>query len=207
MRSKFLVAAALIVGTASTASAQIEVAGFAGTMVPLHVMVMDTAGGTYFNMSAHRVYGIRLGKSLSPTLGLELQLGTGSGSFDALSGGTTPIINLPSNVYFADARLRLRLVGSSDASLNAIGGVGYTKFSTGLFQVAHEQDSGNNLKGVVTGIVGLGVRAKVNGQMTLTVDATDRIHSQMVVVSGGLSGQIEKMQHDATVLAGVSFTP
>ena len=35
------------------------------------------------------VYGIRLGKALSPTLGLEFQLGTGSGSFDALSGGTT----------------------------------------------------------------------------------------------------------------------
>jgi hypothetical protein len=193
-------------GTASTASAQIEVAGFAGTMVPIRVMIIDTAGSTYFNMSAHRVYGIRIGKPLSPTLGLEFQLGTGSGSFDALSGGTT-IINLPSNVYFADARLRLRLLGSSDASLNAIGGVGYTKFSTGLFQVAHEADSGTNLKGVVTGIIGLGVRAKVNGQMTLSVDATDRIHSQMVEVSGGLSGLIEQMQHDATVLAGVSFTP
>ena len=202
MRSKLLLVGALALGMSSTAQAQVEIAGFAGTMVPLNVMLVDTAGGGYFNLTAHTVYGLRIAKAMSPTLGLEFQVGTGQGDLDVVSGGTP--LKLPNHVYFADARVRLRLMGTSDYNLNAIGGVGYTKFGDGLFQAAHELDSGTNMEGKVTGIVGLGFRARMGTHTTLTFDATDRIHSQSVVASS-LGGLIEKTQHEATVMAGLAF--
>lgn len=202
MRSKLLALAALTFGVAAPAAAQLEIAAFAGTMVPLRSMVIDTAGGGYFKMATHSVYGLRIAKTMSPSLGLEFQFGTGTGNLDIVSGGTP--LNLPANVYFADARARVRLIGTGDVSLHGIGGVGYTKYGTGLFEAAHEIDSSTELKGVITGVVGLGFRAKVSDRLTLTVDATDRIHEQMVDAAS-LSGLIEKTQHDATVMAGFSF--
>jgi hypothetical protein len=203
MRSKFLLAAALVAGTASTAAAQLSITPFVGTMIPLKPMIEDTAGGTYFTLTSHTIYGLRASKVLSPTLTLQVQGGIGKGGFEAASG-TTPLV-LASSVYFVDARLRLRVAGSDATNLGVIAGAGWTQFANGLFDTAHDQDSGNKLAGRPTGIIGLGIRAHLTGDAALTADLTDRIHEQPVEAPFLGTGLIKPLQHDLSMTFGLNF--
>jgi hypothetical protein len=203
MRSKVLLTLALLLGTASTARAQLSVTPFVGSMIPLNTMVMDTAGGTYYKSTAHTIYGLRLTKQMSPSLALQFQGGVGKGGFEAIAGSTP--IQLESSVYFADVRVRLRIAGSDATNLGVIGGAGWTQFKNGLFDTAHEQDSSNKLAGRITGIVGLGMRAHLTGDAALTADLTDRIHEQSVDAPGLAGNVIKPLQHDLTMTFGLNF--
>jgi hypothetical protein len=205
MRSKFLLAAALVSGAVSTAHAQLSVTPFIGEVIPLNNMITDTSGGSgsYYRMTSHTVYGLRLSKQMSPGLVLQLQAGAGKGGFEAISG-PAPIV-LSSTLWFADLRGRLRILGSNDANLGLIVGAGWTQFKMGLFDAAHELDSGNKLAGRATGIVGLGVKAHLVGDAALTADLTDRIHEQSVDAPFIASSVKKPLQHDLSMTFGLNF--
>ena len=203
MRSKVLLTALLLAGTATTARAQLSITPFVGQMIPLNTMVMDTAGGTYYKTTAHTIYGLRVTKQMSPSLALQLQGGVGKGGFEAIAGSTP--IQLESSVYFADVRVRFRIAGSDANNLGLIGGAGWTQFKNGLFDTAHEQNSANKLAGKFTGIVGLGMKAHLTGDASFTADLTDRIHAQPVEAPGLAGSVIEPTQHDLTMSFGLNF--
>jgi hypothetical protein len=203
MRSKFLVAAALAAGVASPLAAQTTVTPFIGSMIPMTSLLADTSGSGGFRTQAHTIYGVRFARPMSPSLALELALGAGSGSLQVAS---TDVIDLKSAVYFADLRARLRVAGGDDAQLGIIAGAGWTQFSSGLFDAAHEADPDTKLAGRVTGIVGLGFQAKVGDRLTFSFDATDRIHEQGIDAPGLDTDQYTKfLQHDATFTFGLAF--
>jgi hypothetical protein len=203
MRSKFFLSAALVVGAASSLSAQTTVTPFVGSMVPLQSLLLDTAGTAGFRMQAHTIYGVRVTKPMSPSLGVEFAFGAGSGSLEAVS---TEVFELQTAVYFADLRARFRVAGDDNTQVGAILGAGWTQFSSGLFDAAHEADEDTRFKGTVTGILGLGLTAKLGDRITLSVDATDRIHEQGIDAPGLSTGQFnDKLQHDLTFSAGLAF--
>ena len=205
MRSKFLLAAVALSAAAAPLAAQgVSVTPFVGTMIPLKTTVMDTTGGsgTYFHFNAQTIYGLRLAKEMTPTVALQLQGGIGKGDMEVLSGGTP--LNLASSLWFADVRARVRIIGPDRANLGVLVGAGWTQFKMGLFDTAHILDSSNDLKGKFTGIVGLGVRAHLTGDASLTADITDRIHSQPIEAAG-LANAITPTQHDLTMAFGLNF--
>jgi len=203
MRSKLFAALALCVTVAAPLSAQTEITPFVGTMIPMTSLLVDTSGTGGFRMQAHTIYGVRFAKPMSPSLGLELALGTGSGSLQSYS---TEIIEIKTAVYFADLRARLRVAGGDDTQLGVIVGAGWTQFGAGLFDAAHEADDDTKFAGTVTGIVGLGFKAKVGDRITLSFDASDRIHEQGVEAPGLDTEQYaKKLQHDVTLTAGLAF--
>jgi len=203
MRRSLLVAAALVAGANSSLLAQTTVTPFVGTMLPMTSLLVDTAGAAAFRMQTHTIYGVRFGKAMSPSLGLELALGAGSGELESVA---VDVLNIKMSVYFADLRARLRLAGNDDNHLGLIAGAGWTQFSSGLFDAAHEGDDEIQLKGTVTGIVGLGYQAKISDRITLSFDATDRIHEQGIESPGITDGQFnDKLQHDVTFTAGLVF--
>lgn len=203
MRRTFLVAAVLAVGTTSSLVAQTTVTPFIGTMIPMTSLLADTSGNGGFRMQAHTIYGLRFAKPMSPSLGLELNLGAGSGSMQVAS---TDVIDLDFAVYFADLRARLRVAGNDDTQLGIIAGAGWTQYSSGFFDAAHEADEDTKFKGTVTGIVGLGFQAKVTDRLMFSFDATDRIHEQGIDAAGLDSDQYAKyLQHDATFTFGLTF--
>jgi hypothetical protein len=202
MRSKFLIAAALMVGAASTAAAQVEITPFVGAMLPMRSMLLDTAGSAGFRMQAQTIFGVRVTRPMSPSLGLELALGAGSGSFQVVS---TELIDLKTSVYFADLRVNLRVAGNDDARLGVVAGAGWTQYTSGLFDAAHEGDPDTQLKGTVTGMIGLGLKARLGGRLTLSLDALDRIHEQGIDAPAITAGLNELLQHDVTFSAGLAF--
>jgi hypothetical protein len=205
MRSKLLLAAALVAGSASTASAQLSITPFVGEMVPLNNMLTDTTGGSgsYYRMTSHTIYGLRISKQMSPNLMLQFQGGTGKGGFEAVAG-STPIV-LSSTVWFADLRGRLRILGNDENNLGVLVGAGWTQFKMGLFDAAHELDSGTKLAGRPTGIVGFGLKGHLAGNAAFTADLTDRIHEQSVDASFLSSSVITPLQHDLSVTFGLNF--
>lgn len=202
MRSKLILTLALTLGVATPSLAQIEVTPFVGTMIPMRSMLLDTAGSAGFRMQTQQIFGVRFAKPMSPTLGLELALGAGSGNFQIVS---SDVIDLKTSVYFADVRANLRVAGNDDAQLGVVAGAGWTQFTSGLFDAAHEGDPDTQLKGTATGMIGLALKAKLGSRLTLSVDAMDRIHQQGVDAPGITSGLTELLQHDVTVSAGLSF--
>lgn len=203
MHRKFFLATALFVGAASSLSAQTTITPYIGSMIPLQSLLLDTAGTAGFRMQSHAIYGFRVAKPMSPSLGIELAFGAGSGT---LEGVSTEVLELKTAVYFADLRARLRVAGDDDTELGAIVGAGWTQFSSGLFDAANEADDETKFKGTVTGIFGLGLTAKLGGRVTLSVDLTDRIHEQGIDAPGLSSDQFtDKLQHDLTFSAGLAF--
>lgn len=205
MRARSLVAAAILACVAAPLSAQkLSITPFIGEMVPLKTTVIDTSGGsaTYFRFNAHTLYGLRLAKELTPTVALQLQGGAGKGDMEIISGGTP--LSLATSLWFADVRARVRIVGPDRANLGVLVGAGWTQFKMGLFDAAHILDSGNDLKGKVTGIVGLGLRAHLTGDASFTADLTDRFHSQPIE-GVGLTNAIKPTQHDMTMAFGLNF--
>jgi hypothetical protein len=203
MRSRLYLSAALVLGAASTLPAQTTITPFVGSMIPLQSLLLDTAGASGFRMQVQTFYGVRFAKPMSSSLGMELALGAGSGTLEAVSA---EVFELQTAVYFADLRARLRVAGGDDAQLGAIVGGGWTQFSSGLFDAAHEGDDDTRFKGTITGIVGLGFTAKLSDRITLSVDATDRIHEQGIDAPGLSTGQFtDKLQHDLTFSAGLAF--
>jgi hypothetical protein len=203
MRSKFLIAATLVAGATSSLAAQTTVTPFIGSMIPMTSLLADTSGNGGFRMQAHTIYGLRFAKAMSPSLGLELALGAGSGSMQVAS---TDVIDLDFAVYFADLRARLRVAGDDDTNLGIIAGAGWTQFSSGFFDAAHEADEDTKFKGTATGIVGLAFQAKVTDRLIFSFDATDRIHEQGIDAAGLDTDQYAKyLQHDATFTFGLAF--
>ena len=203
MRSKFLIAATLVAGATSSLAAQTTVTPFIGSMIPMTSLLADTGGNGGFRRQAHTIYGLRFAKAMSPSLGLELALGAGSGSMQVAS---TDVIDLDFAVYFADLRARLRVAGDDDTNLGIIAGAGWTQFSSGFFDAAHEADEDTKFKGTATGIVGLGFQAKVTDRLIFSFDATDRIHEQGIDAAGLDTDQYAKyVQHDATFTFGQAF--
>lgn len=205
MRSRILLAAALMAGTTATASAQLSVTPFVGTMVPLANMLTDSSsGGSYYRMKAHTLYGLRLSKQMSPTLTVQLQAGVGKGEFEAASGSTQ--IVLSSEMWFADLRGRVRLLGTDETNLGLLVGAGWTQFKMGLFDAVHYGTPDTKLSGKATGIVGLGVRAHLVGTTAFTMDLTDRIHAQPIEAAF-LSGSTAKKptQQNVTATFGLNF--
>jgi hypothetical protein len=203
MRPRFYLSAALVLGAVSSLSAQTTVTPFVGSMIPLQSLLLDTAGASGFRMQVHTIYGVRITKPMSPSLGVEFAFGAGSGTLEAVSA---EVFELQTAVYFADLRARFRVAGDDNTQVGAILGAGWTQYSSGLFDAAHEGDDETSFKGTVTGIFGLGMTAKLSDRITLSVDATDRIHEQGIDAPGLSTGQFaDKLQHDLTFSAGLSF--
>ncbi|HET7023712.1 MAG TPA: hypothetical protein VFI39_00725 [Gemmatimonadales bacterium] len=194
---------ATLLAVAPLTAQQLSITPFVGSIIPLKTMIIDTAGGTYYRATAHTTYGLRISRSMSSALSLQLQAGIGRGQFEAIGG--TSVIELASSVYFADLRVRFRIVGSDATNLGIIGGAGWTQFSNGLFDTAHAEDSGTDLAGRVTGIVGLGVKAHLTGNASFTADLTDRIHEQSIDATSLGSGVIKPTQHDLAMSFGLNF--
>lgn len=148
------------------------------------------------------VFGLALAREFSPGMALELVGGAGKGSFEAVSGGE--LIETGTTLWFTDLRGRVALVRKGDTQLAVIGGVGYSRYQSGLFEAATEIDPDTKWKGTFTGIAGLGVKARLSGRIRLTVDVMDRIHPQGIDAPG-LGALVEKTQHDIMVSAGLSF--
>lgn len=202
MRSKLLLAAAFLLGGAPAAQAQISITPFAGTMIPMRSLLLDTAGTAGFRMQNQTIFGMQFAKAMSPSLGLELALGAGSGSMQIFS---TDVIDLKTSVYFADLRARVRVAGNEDAQLAAVVGAGWTQYTSGLFDAAHEGDPDTQFKGTATGLLGLALKARLGAHANLSFEAIDRIHEQGVDAPGITGGLTELMQHDITIAAGLSF--
>lgn len=204
MRPKLFAALALAALAAAPLAAQTTVTPFVGSMIPMRSLLADTGGTGGFRMQAHTIFGFKLSRPMSPTFGLELAVGGGSGELQAVSAGEFP--ELKSSVWFADLQARVRLAGNDDANVGAIVGAGWTQFSSGIFDAAHEADENTSFKGTVTGIIGLGFKAKINDRLMLSFDATDRIHEQGVDAPGLDTDQYAKyLQHDATFTFGLAF--
>lgn len=202
MRSKLLLAATLILGGASAAQAQITITPYAGTMIPMRSLLLDTAGASGFRMQNQTIFGMQFARTMSPSVGLELALGAGSGSMQIFGAD---VIDLKTSVYFADLRARVRVAGNEDAQLAAVLGAGWTQYTSGLFDAAHEGDPDTQFKGTATGLVGLALKARLGAHANLSVEAIDRIHNQGVEAPGIGDGFTEPMQHDVTIAAGLSF--
>jgi hypothetical protein len=202
MRFKILFTSALLLGLAAPAVAQTEITPFVGAMLPMRSMLLDTAGSIGYRMQVQTIYGVRLTKPVSPSLGVELALGAGSGEFQIVS---STLFDLKTSVYFADLRARLRVAGDDDTQLALIAGAGWTQFTSGLFDAVHEGDPDTQLKGTATGMIGLGLKAKLGGRITLSVDALDRIHEQGIEAPGISGGLTELLQHDVTFSTGLAF--
>ncbi|MGH7591704.1 MAG: hypothetical protein ACREL2_09725 [Gemmatimonadales bacterium] len=192
-----------LLAVAPLTAQQLSITPFVGTMIPLKTMVVDTGAGTYYRVTAHTIYGLRLSRQMSSALSVQLQGGIGRGQFEAIGG--TSVIELASSVYFADLRVRFRVAGSDATNIGVIGGAGWTQFSNGLFDTAHEQDSGNKLAGRVTGIVGLGMKAHLTGNASFTADLTDRIHEQSVEAPFLPAYALKPTQHDLAMSFGLNF--
>jgi hypothetical protein len=172
-------------------------------MIPTISLLVDTGGTAAYRMQAQTIYGIRFAKPISPAFGLELNLGAGSGKLELVS---SDVIELKTSVWFADLRGRLRIAGGDNAALGLLFGAGWTQYSSGLFDAAHEADDDTKFKGTATGIVGLGFKGKLGDRAIFSFDATDRIHEQGIdapLLSGG--GFAEKTQHDASFTFGLAF--
>lgn len=205
MRSRILLAAALTAGAATTASAQLSVTPFVGQMIPLANMLTDSSsGGSYYRMMAHTVYGLRLSKQMSPTVTLQVQGGVGKGKFEAASGSTQLVLS--SELWFADVRGRLRLLGTDETNLGLLAGAGWTQFKMGLFDAVHAGTPDTKLNGKATGIIGLGVKGRLTGSTAFTMDLTDRIFSQPIEAAFLSGSTVEKpTQHDLTASFGLNF--
>jgi hypothetical protein len=139
--------------------------------------------------------------SRSTSLSRDGGLGAGDGTLQVVS---TEVLDLKTTVYFADLRARFRLAGDEDTQLGAILGAGWTQYSSGLFDAAHEGDEDTYLAGRATGLLGLAFRARLGGRLTLYADAVDRIHEQSIEASS-ITGVTDPLQHDVTISAGLSF--
>lgn len=204
MRGKYFALAAAVACVASPLSAQdLSITPFIGTVIPLNNMIMDTAGGTYYKQGAHTTYGLRLSKQMSPGLALQLQGGIGRGEFEVVSAGTPYL--LKSSLWFADLRARFRILGSDATNLGLLAGAGWTQYKNGLVDTAHEQDEETSLAGRVTGIVGLGVKAHLMGDVSFTADLTDRIHEQPFESAFLTDALIQPLQHDLSMSFGLNF--
>lgn len=204
MRPKFLAALALCVSAAAPLAAQTTVTPFIGSMIPMRSLLADTGGAGGFRMQAHTIIGFRLARPMSSKLGLELAVGAGSGEMQAITSGDYPQIKTA--VWFADLQARVRLAGNDDANVGAIVGAGWTQFSSGLFDAAHEADENTSFAGRVTGIVGLGFHGKLGEHVLVSFDATDRIHEQGIDAPGLDTDQYTKyLQHDATFTFGLAI--
>ncbi len=162
-------------------------------------LVFDTAGVAYVRMPSHAVYGLRLGTAVSERLRVELALFGGSGAMELYNGDD---LAFDFTMLAADLRGRLRVAGGESAALALVGGVGYTHYDVGFWQASEEVDSGS-LEGKVTGVVGLGLDAKVGSRLRLSVDVLDRIHAQGLDLLG--APVIEYTQHDLLIAAGLAF--
>lgn len=183
------------------AFAAMEVTPFVGAMIPAKTQLMVSSGASYLRMQTHTVYGLTLGTNLSESAGLEVVLGAGTGKLELVGGA---LVELASTVFIADLRGRLRLLGGSQSSLSAVLGVGYTDFNIGLFDIAKETNQGSFV-GRVTGVAGAEVRSDLSDRVHLNVTMVDRIHGSGVGLNLFGEEVVEKLQHDITVTAGLTF--
>lgn len=193
--------AALSFVPAQKARAACEVTPYIGASVPVRSLYIQVSGATLIRNKTHTVYGLGISHSLSSKLGVELVAGAGTGSIEVVGGSTA--LELASTLLFADVRGKFRLMGSDDANIGLVGGVGYTTQKIGLFDYAKLSDSGE-FKGKLTGVVGLSFGAALSDRLRLSMEMVDRIREQGIVIEGS-TGLNEPTQHDVTVTAGLSF--
>ncbi|MGH7532772.1 MAG: hypothetical protein ACREL4_05725 [Gemmatimonadales bacterium] len=186
-------------------SAQVSITPFGGRIFPLRSMIIDTSGGSaaYFRMGAHSMYGLQVSHPVAAGVAVEVVAGVGSGTMELLSGGSP--LTLASTVYFADLRGRLKLIGTEASQLSLIAGGGWTQYSMGVFDAAHQLNDSTTLKGAFTGIIGLGFQGKVSERFSLTADLTDRIHSEPLETPFSPASASKPTQHDLAFALGASF--
>lgn len=202
-RAALLLAVSIALPLKTASAGTCQVSPFVGAMIPANTLLLLTSGGSYIRMKTHTLYGLDVEHSLSPKLGVDVVLATGTGSMEVI-GGTTSLA-LGSTAFIADLRGRYRLMGTEDDNLGLVLGVGYTDFNSGLFDLAHETDTGTFL-GRLTGIAGVDLHGSLTDRLGLKAVFVDRIH-----VSGlsapGLTGPdyVEKTQNDLCITAGITI--
>jgi hypothetical protein len=196
-------ALACVVGSAApTHSEPLEITGYVGQLIPVQSQLINPDGSSVFRQKEHTLLGLIFGIPISDRFAVELVAGFGGGHFELVAADAS---ELGSAVWIADLRARLRLLGGDAAQLALLGGVGYTHFRNSLFDAFHQSDDENELKGVFTGVVGLGLRGRVTDRVLITMDVVDRIHEQGIELAPGSIDFEEPTQHDIGVTAGLTF--
>jgi hypothetical protein len=198
-----LLAASLALPVQSAFAGACEVTPFIGAMIPANTLLIETTGGGYLRMKTHTVYGLDLEHHLSPRLGVDIVLATGTGSMEILGGST--VLELASTAFIADLRGRMRLMGDDENNLGLVLGVGYTDFNLGLFDYAHETDLGTFL-GRLTGIAGVDLHGRLTDRVGLKAVFVDRVHVSGVSLNGVSGpGNVDKTQNDLTITGGITI--
>jgi hypothetical protein len=207
MTRKYLSLAALIallIVPSGPALAAIEATPFIGAMIPVNsLLLLTSASSSYLRMQTHTVYGLSLGVPLKGRIGLEAVLGTGSGKMEIVGGSTSFLLG--STLFLADLRGRVRLLGGDQSQLAAVLGVGYTDFSSGIFDLAHETNQGSFV-GRLTGVAGTELRGDLSDRVHLNVVIVDRIHDEGAGLNGLGSEVSRKTQNDIVATTGLTFS-
>ena len=199
-----LILAALLIASVALprpASATVEATPFVGAMIPANSQYLDTSGFAIIRMQTHTVYGLSLGAAVTPSVGAEVVLGTGTGKMEIFEGSA--LIPLSTTLFIADLRGTLRLVGNDESRLAAVLGIGYTDFNNGYFDLAHEERAGTFI-GRATGIAGVELRHQVADRARLSMVLVDRVHDGGIGLNFS-SGAVRKTQNDLMATLGLTF--
>jgi len=198
-----MLALSMVLPLQSASAGTCEVSPFIGAMIPANTLLIETSGGGYIRMKTHTIYGLDLQHNLSPRLGVDIVLATGTGSMEVVGGSTA--LELASTAFIADLRGRLRLMGEEDNNLGLVLGVGYTDFNSGLFDFAHETDAGTFL-GRLTGIAGVDLHGRLTDRIGLKAVFVDRVHVSGLSINGiSGPGNVDKTQNDLTITGGITI--
>lgn len=198
-----LLAASIALPAQPASAGTCEVSPFIGAMIPANTLLIETTGGGYVRMKTHTIYGLDLEHHLSPRLGVDIVLATGTGSMEVVGGSS--VLELASTAFIADLRGRLRLMGDDENNLGLVLGVGYTDFNSGLFDFAHETDAGTFL-GRLTGIGGVDLHGRLTDRIGLKAVFVDRVHVSGLSINGATGpGNVDKTQNDLTITGGITI--
>lgn len=181
-----------------------EVSPFVGAMIPANTQLLLTENGSYIRMKTHTIYGLDLEHSLSPKMGIDIVLATGTGSMEVIGGSAA--LELASTAFLGDLRGRFRLMGTEDDNLGLVLGVGYTDFNSGLLDLGHETGTGTFI-GRLTGIAGVDLHGHLTDRLGLKATFVDRIHESGVQIDGVTDepGAVKKTQNDLCITAGITI--
>lgn len=196
-----IAAVGLMLAASSASAMEFEITPFTGAVVPNQTSIISSNGSSAFRNHTHLLLGVAVSTPVASWLDLELAGAVGGGETEVVGATANEIA---SSLLIGDLRARVRMVGGDNAELGLLAGVGWTQFRSALFDVFGELSTDIKLEGKLTGVVGLGLRARLSERLRLTFDAVDRIHDNGLE-GDTLTGLIQPTQHDIAVTAGLTF--
>lgn len=194
----FGVVAALAVAPPAHAQSRFEFTPFVGTMLPLKVLAVDTAGAAAIEHTTGTSYGAKVTFWAAARLGLEASAAFASSQLQVIS---TAVLKIRSTTTMLDLRARYLL--SNPLATNSVfitGGVGLVDHRNSLFDAGEESDL-LEYKAKIGFVVGMGATFRVTSNLSLRADVEDHIHSSELN-GDGLPGLEERTQHDLHISLG-----